>query len=44
MVKQIWYDLDNPEEAKIAKEASPFYQLDKIRKPLLVVQGANDPG
>lgn len=43
MVKQIWYDLDNPEEAKIAKEVSPFYQLDKIRKPLLVVQGANDP-
>ncbi|ANH79769.1 peptidase S9 [Niabella ginsenosidivorans] len=43
MVKQIWYDLDNPEEAKIAKEVSPFYQLDKIKKPLLVVQGANDP-
>ncbi|HEX7755246.1 MAG TPA: S9 family peptidase [Niabella sp.] len=43
MVKQIWYDLDNAEEAKIAKEVSPFYQLDKIKKPLLVVQGANDP-
>ncbi|WP_223710925.1 alpha/beta hydrolase family protein [Niabella beijingensis] len=43
MVKQIWYDLDDPQEAKIAKEVSPFYQLDKIRKPLLVVQGANDP-
>ena len=43
MVKEIWYDLDNPEEAKIAKEVSPFYQIAKIKKPLLVVQGANDP-
>jgi dipeptidyl aminopeptidase/acylaminoacyl peptidase len=43
MVKQIWYDLDNPEEAKIAKEVSPFYQVDKIKKPLFVIQGANDP-
>ncbi|MFT4072646.1 MAG: S9 family peptidase [Dysgonamonadaceae bacterium] len=43
MVKQIWYDLDNPEEAKIVKEVSPFYQVDKIKKPLFVIQGANDP-
>lgn len=43
MVKEIWYDLDKPEEAKIAKDVSPFYQLDKINKPLFVVQGANDP-
>jgi dipeptidyl aminopeptidase/acylaminoacyl peptidase len=43
MMKQIWYDLDNPEEAKIAKEASPIYQIDKIKSPLFVVQGANDP-
>lgn len=43
MVKEIWYDLDNAEEAAIAKEASPFYQLDKIKRPLFVVQGANDP-
>lgn len=43
MVKEIWYDLDKPEEAKIAKEVSPVYQLDKIKKPLFVVQGANDP-
>lgn len=41
--KKIWYDLDNPAEAKIAKEVSPFYQVDKIKKPLFVVQGANDP-
>ncbi len=43
MLKEIWYDLDDPEEAKIAKEVSPFFQLDKINKPLFVVQGANDP-
>lgn len=43
MVKEIWYDLDKPEEAAIAKEVSPVYQLDKIKKPLFVVQGANDP-
>lgn len=43
MVKQIWYDLDNHEEAKIAKEVSPVFQIDKIKKPLFVVQGANDP-
>lgn len=43
MVKEIWYDLDNPEEREIAKEVSPVYQLDKITKPLFVVQGANDP-
>ncbi len=43
MVKQIWYDLDNPEEKAIAREASPVYQVDKIIKPVYVVQGANDP-
>lgn len=43
IVKQIWYDLDNPEEAEIAKQASPIFLLDKLKKPLFVVQGANDP-
>ena len=43
MVKQIWYDLDNPEELKIAREVSPINQIDKIVRPLFVVQGANDP-
>jgi dipeptidyl aminopeptidase/acylaminoacyl peptidase len=33
IVKEIWYDLDNPEEAKIAKEVSPVYQISKIKKP-----------
>jgi dipeptidyl aminopeptidase/acylaminoacyl peptidase len=43
MVKEIWYDLDDPEEKAIAREASPVYQVDKIAKPVYVVQGANDP-
>jgi dipeptidyl aminopeptidase/acylaminoacyl peptidase len=43
MAKDIWYDTDNPEEAEIAKEVSPVFQIDKIKKPLFVVQGANDP-
>lgn len=43
MVKEIWYDIDNPKELAIAKEVSPVNQLHKINKPLFVVQGANDP-
>ena len=43
MLKEIWYDVDNEEEAAIAKEVSPAYQIDKIKSPLFVVQGANDP-
>ncbi|TJZ63131.1 S9 family peptidase [Sphingobacterium olei] len=43
MIKEIWYDLDNPEEAIIAKEVSPVFHLDRIKAPLFVVQGANDP-
>ena len=43
MVKEIWYDLDNPEELKIAREVSPINNIDKIMRPLFVVQGANDP-
>jgi len=42
-MKQIWYNLDDSEQAKIAKEVSPVFQIDKIKKPLFVVQGANDP-
>ncbi len=43
MAKEIWYDLDDPEESVIAREVSPIYQIDKIIKPVYVVQGANDP-
>jgi dipeptidyl aminopeptidase/acylaminoacyl peptidase len=43
IVKEIWYNLDDPEEARIAREVSPVHQIDKIKAPLFVVQGANDP-
>lgn len=43
IVKEIWYDADIPEEKKIMEEVSPVFQIDKIKKPLFVVQGANDP-
>ncbi|OEK08430.1 peptidase S9 [Flavivirga aquatica] len=43
IIKEIWYDEDVPEEKVIMEEVSPVYQIDKIKKPLFVVQGANDP-
>ena len=43
MFEEIWYNIDDPEEAEMAKEVSPLFHVDKITKPLFVVQGANDP-
>lgn len=43
IVKEIWYDPDVPEEKAIMEEVSPVNHIDKIKKPLFVVQGANDP-
>jgi len=43
IIKAIWYDKDVKEEKKIMDEVSPAFHLDKITKPLFVVQGANDP-
>ncbi len=43
MLYQIWYNPDIEEEAAIAKEVSPLFHVDKIKAPLFVVQGANDP-
>ncbi|WP_126970906.1 alpha/beta hydrolase family protein [Gynurincola endophyticus] len=43
IIKEIWYDLDNPAEKEIALEVSPIFHIDKIERPLFVVQGANDP-
>ncbi len=40
---KVWYDLNDEKEAAIAREVSPVFQVDKIKKPLFVVQGANDP-
>jgi len=43
MLKEIWYDIDDPGESNIAIEVSPVFQVDRIKKPVFVVQGANDP-
>jgi dipeptidyl aminopeptidase/acylaminoacyl peptidase len=43
MLNEQWYDLNNPEELKIAKSVSAINNIEKINKPLFVVQGANDP-
>ncbi len=43
ILKEIWYDENVPEEKLIMEEVSPVFHIDKIKKPLLVVQGANDP-
>ncbi|MGI9527037.1 MAG: prolyl oligopeptidase family serine peptidase [Weeksellaceae bacterium] len=43
ILKAVWYDAAIPEEKKIMEEVSPAFHIDKIKKPLFVVQGANDP-
>ena len=43
ILKAIWYDQSIPEEKEIMIEVSPVFHIDKIKKPLFVVQGANDP-
>jgi dipeptidyl aminopeptidase/acylaminoacyl peptidase len=43
MIKEFWYDEEDPEERKIMEEVSPINHIDKIKKPLFIVQGANDP-
>lgn len=43
IIKEIWYDESVPEEKEIMTEVSPVFNIDKIKAPLFVVQGANDP-
>ena len=43
ILKAVWYDPAIPAEKKIMNEVSPVFHMDKIKKPLFVVQGANDP-
>ncbi|MEE3999242.1 S9 family peptidase [Tenacibaculum sp. FZY0031] len=38
-----WYDPEVPEEKEIMKAVSPALNIDKLNKPVFVVQGANDP-
>ncbi len=42
-VYEQWYDERDPEEKKIIEQVSPALNIDEITKPLLIVQGANDP-
>ncbi|WP_026451219.1 S9 family peptidase [Aequorivita capsosiphonis] len=43
LLYKIWYNPTIPEEKAIMDEISPALHVDKIKKPLFVVQGANDP-
>jgi len=38
-----WYDETDPAEKKLMEEVSPALNVEKITKPVFVVQGANDP-
>ncbi|MGI8838244.1 MAG: prolyl oligopeptidase family serine peptidase [Pyrinomonadaceae bacterium] len=42
--RQLYQEIGNPEtDLAFLKEISPLFHADKIRKPLMVLQGANDP-
>ena len=42
--KQIYEKIGHPEKNKeLLKEVSPFFHADKIKAPLFVAQGTNDP-
>ena len=43
LLYKIWYNPGIPEEQVIMDEISPALHVDKIKNPLFVVQGANDP-
>ena len=36
-------NVDDPKDAELVKAASPLFKADKIVRPLLIGQGANDP-
>ncbi|WP_028890425.1 alpha/beta hydrolase family protein [Tenacibaculum ovolyticum] len=38
-----WYDPEIPEEKEIMTAVSPALNIDKLNKPVFVIQGANDP-
>lgn len=42
-VYEQWYDENSTEDQKIMKQVSPALNVDKITKPVFVIQGANDP-
>jgi dipeptidyl aminopeptidase/acylaminoacyl peptidase len=36
-------NIDDPKDAELIRSASPLFKADRISKPLLIGQGANDP-
>ena len=36
-------NVDDPQDADLVKTASPLFKADRIKRPLLIGQGANDP-
>jgi len=36
-------NIDDPKDAELIREASPLFKADRIKRPLLIGQGANDP-
>ncbi|ASZ15077.1 S9 family peptidase [Chitinophaga pendula] len=42
-VYEQWYDAESAADQEIMKAVSPALNIDKITKPLFIVQGANDP-
>jgi dipeptidyl aminopeptidase/acylaminoacyl peptidase len=42
-VYEQWYDANSVEDQEIMKQVSPALNVDKITKPVFVIQGANDP-
>ena len=43
MLYAAWYNPNIEEEKQIIKEVSPALNIDKLNKPIFVIQGANDP-
>jgi dipeptidyl aminopeptidase/acylaminoacyl peptidase len=43
MLYAAWYNPNIEEEKQIMKEVSPALNVDKLNKPIFVIQGANDP-
>lgn len=42
MLYDAWYDPNSIDEQEIIKQVSPLLNVDKIKKPIFVIQGAND--
>ena len=43
MFDQRMGNVDDPKDAELIRNASPLFKADRIRRPLLIGQGANDP-